>query len=317
MVVVIWLYYRQISAPEPEPLSYPTLRDSRDARLQQALEQALAELELAQAASQGRLAVALADISDPYHPRLAERNGDTMLYAASLPKIAILLGAFERISAGELPLNEKILTQLLHMIRHSSNEAATQVLQRVGTEYLAGLLKAEPYRFYDPRFGGGLWVGKAYAQTAAWRRDPLNNISHGATALQVARFYYYLATGRLVAPCYSQMMKSILADSAIRHKFVLGLAQHRPDAVLYRKSGSWRDSHADSALIEHRGRRYIAVALAQHPEADTWLSRLIVKLDAIILATSAKEQPNIQATASERIESKGSLHLSVHEPSTQ
>jgi beta-lactamase class A len=50
------------------------------------------------------------------------------------------------------------------------------------------------YRLYDPRHYGGLWVGKDYAKSGLWRRDPLHNLSHGATAMQVARFYYLLKT---------------------------------------------------------------------------------------------------------------------------
>ncbi len=38
----------------------------------------------------------------------------------------------------------------------------------------------------------GLCVGKEYGPAPAYRRDPLNNLSQGATALQTAHFYYLL-----------------------------------------------------------------------------------------------------------------------------
>jgi beta-lactamase class A len=113
----------------------------------------------------------------------------------------------------------------------------------------------------------------------------LHNLSHGATALQVARFYYLLETGRLVTPTLSREMKAILAEPAIHHKFVEGLAKVHPDSRLYRKSGTWKNWHADSAIVEHAGRRYIVVALASSPEGEQWLRRLIVPLDEIIFQT--------------------------------
>tara|TARA_R110002094_G_scaffold24934_1_gene37150 strand:+ start:168 stop:1160 length:993 start_codon:yes stop_codon:yes gene_type:complete len=264
---------------------YPKLRDVHDLELQRALEQGLSELKLDATTERRQMSVALVDITEPDHPRLAEVNGDTMFYAASLPKIAILWGAFQRIADGEMVLDEETEQQLTRMIRNSSNPAATTMLNRVGKAYLAELLQSAPYRFYDPDQGGGLWVGKEYAKQGAWKRDPLHNISHGATALQVARFYYFLETGRLVSPFYSRTMKSILADSAINHKFVRGLRRQHPDAKIYRKSGSWRNAHADSALIERQGRRYIAVSLVDDPRGGELLSQLIVKLDDIIFAT--------------------------------
>ena len=73
-----------------------------------------------------------------------------------------------------------------------------------------------------------------------------------------------------------------MADSGINHKFVLGLAG-RPDAKIYRKSGSWRQWHSDSALVEHDGHTYIAVGLVEHPEGGNWLARLIVPMDELVL----------------------------------
>ncbi len=269
-------------SPSTPGIDYPLLRASRDDSLQYALEQSLAELGLAETISDQHLAVALVDITNPRQPRTAEVNGDEMFYAASLPKIGILLGAFQRIANGEIAADQDTLTQLTKMIRVSSNSAATKMLNRVGKQYLAELLQSEPYKLYDPEFNGGLWVGKEYAKSNTWKRDPLHNISHGATAMQTARFYYLLATGRLVSSEYSQQMKKIMGNPAIKHKFVLGL-HDRPDARIFRKSGSWRNYHADSALIEHAGKRYIAVALSDDVHGGKWMSRMIASFDDIIL----------------------------------
>ena len=173
------------------------------------------------------------------------------------------------------------------MIRNSSNEAATEILNQVGKDYLNELLQSPRYRLYDPEKNGGLWVGKEYGRSPAYDRDPLHNLSHGATAYQVARFYYLLETGQLVSPELSQLMKSILGNPAIEHKFVKGLKKVQPESRIYRKSGTWKQYHADSAIVEHDGRRYIAVALAKSRKGDQWLTDLIVALDKLVCEPSA------------------------------
>lgn len=270
--------------------SYPELEQSVDARLQSQLEQKLQSLGLEGAAHKRHLSVALADITDPDHPRFASVNPNNMVYAASLPKIAILLGAFSRIEAGDMKLDTATRDTLTRMVRVSSNSAATEMLGRVGMHYLADLLQSPRYRLYDPKHNGGLWVGRPYGKGGETMRDPIHNLSHGATALQVARFYYLLETGRLVSPKLASEMKSILGDPGIHHKFVKGLEAEHPTSLVYRKSGSWRDFHADSAIIERNGRRYIAVALAEDPQGGEWMSRLIVGMDKAVFDTAPRSR---------------------------
>ena len=258
------------------------LTENCDPVLQKGLERCLTALKLNKAAEKKNLSIVLVDITNPDLPRMAYINPNEMMYAASLPKIAILLGAFDRIAKGEMTLDDKTREKLALMIRNSSNQAATEILNEVGKSYLADLLQSPRYRLYDPERNGGLWVGKEYAKSGAWKRDPLHNLSHGATALQVARFYYLLQTGQLVSPEHSRQMKDILAEPAIKHKFVKGLESKHPDTRIYRKSGTWKQYHSDSAIIEHGGRRYIAVALAKSPLGGKWLTDLIVAMDDLI-----------------------------------
>ena len=260
----------------------PALRDRLDVTLQRELETTLGRLGLIQAISNKQLSVALVDMTHFAHPRVAAVNRDQMFYAASLPKIAILLGAFVLIEQGEMTLDPKTHALLTRMIRQSSNAAATTILHRIGKPNLAMILQSDRFRLYDPAVNGGLWVGKDYGKAPAWKRDPLHHLSHGATALQVARFYYLLETQQLVSPELCRTMKQILAKPAVHHKFVKGL-QARPGSTIYRKSGTWGDWHADSALVERGLYKYIAVALAYHPHGGTWLSRLIVSLDDLIV----------------------------------
>lgn len=265
---------------------FPRLRDAQDAALQRQLEQRIKRLNLDGPVRKGQLAIALVDVTDPQHPSLAHVNGDSMVYAASLPKIAILLAAFERVHEGKLTLDDELRGLMTDMIRYSSNTAATELIHRVGRNYINNVLSSPKYGLYDARYNGGLWVGKEYARGVAYRRDPLHNLSHGATAFQVARFYYLLETGQLASPALSKEMKAILGSPGINHKFVKGLTASFPDVQIYRKSGTWRHWHADSAIVEHAGRTYIAVALAQSPKGGEWMSNLICELDGIIL-----EQP--------------------------
>ena len=260
--------------------------ESCDPVLQKGLERCLSSLNLDKAADRKSLSIVLVDITDPKSPRMAHINPNLMMYAASLPKIAILLGAFQRFANGEIEMDAKTKKKLIRMIRNSSNHAATEIMNRIGKAYLAALLQSPRYRLYDPQKNGGLWVGKEYSKSGAWKRDPLYNLSHAATALQVARFYYMLETGQRVSPKYSRQMKAILSNPEINHKFVKGLKSVHPDSRIYRKSGTWRQFHSDSAIIEHDGRRYIAVALAKSPKGGRWLSELIVSMDKLILETT-------------------------------
>jgi len=269
--------------------THPVIRKHANPDMQKMLEQHIASLHLTGATRDKRLAVALVDITDPAAPAMAQVNGDEMMYAASLPKIAILLAAFERIAEGKLPLDDDLRKTMTDMIRHSSNTAATEMIRKVGGDYINTVLASPKYKLYDPSHNGGLWVGKEYSGSKAFHRDPLYHLSHGATAMQTARYYYLLETGQLVSPKHSHEMKSILSKPGISHKFVKGLQTDYPDVQMYRKSGTWRSFHADSALIEHDGRRYIAVALAKDPQGGEWMKKLIHEMDEIILALHKQE----------------------------
>ena len=134
------------------------------------------------------------------------------------------------------------------------------MLNRVGKQRLIEILQSNEFDLYDLEGSGGLWVGKEYGKSPAYRRDPLHNFSHGATAMQVARFYYLLETGQVVGEKLSAEMKDMLGDPGIKHKFVKGLEQY-PEVEIYRKSGSWRRWHGDSALVEAGSKQYIVVGL--------------------------------------------------------
>lgn len=230
-----------------------------------------------------RMAVALVDLSDPEHPRMASVNGDEEMYAASLPKIAILLAAEQSIEDGQFELTEEVDRDMHAMIRRSSNAAATAMIDRVGMDRIAEVLTDPRYRLYDPDHGGGLWVGKRYARTGERHGDPLRNISHAATANQVSRFYYLAVMGRLVSPSRSRHMLQVLSNPGINHKFVHALSGKVPGSRIFRKSGSWRDWHADSILVWGSGwRRYILVALVKDAGGERIMRDLVGEAESVL-----------------------------------
>ena len=248
LAIVALIFCNQLLAVEATPL----LSESGNWQLQQGLEALVDEQKLAAAVRKRELALVLVIVTDPEKPRLAELNSQTMVYAASLPKIAILLGAAVAIDEGRMELNDELKRDLHNMIRFSCNSCATKVLEMVGRQELLEILTSPEYKFYDQNKKGGLWVGKDYGPFPAYKRDPLSGLSHGATAFQAARFYYELHKGALVSPEQSAMMLDVLSRPGISHKFVKGLKAY-PELKIYRKSGTWRTYHADSALVRTNG----------------------------------------------------------------
>ncbi len=255
---------------------------TKDSALQADLERVLTAPQFRRLVRQRQLSVALVDLSNPFKMRYAGVDEDRMRYAASLPKIAVMLAVFDQVDRGRLKYTPELTNKLERMIRRSSNADATDLIELVGFQAIANTLRDPRYELYSPTRRGGLWVGRDYGGgPGLWRRDPLRRISHGATARQTARFFVMLDQERLVSTWASEEMKRILSHPEINSKFVLGL-QSRPGSQIFRKSGTWQRWHADAALVERDGKRYIAVALLESGRGGGVLSDLIVRLDDII-----------------------------------
>lgn len=271
---------------------YPDLRDAHNPELQKALDKALGSShpEFWDGVNKKEMSIVIADVTDLKKPQVAWYNPDLMLYAASLPKIAIILGVFVEIDRGKIELDDQTRNQLIRTVRNSSNKDATALLYKVGFERLAEILQDERYgKLYDRDHGGGLWVGKEYGKGKAWKRDPLKGLSHGASAMQVARFYYGLMTGTILDTKYLPVLEEVFGSPAIRHKFVKGM-QGRKDVEIFRKSGTWRDYHSDSAVIARENLVYIAVVIDNHPEAGRGAVDGIKIVDDVMLARTDRKQ---------------------------
>lgn len=276
-LIMVFILSTQISIAQTsqsvEPINYPTLWESDDPVLQQDLEKLVKQQGLWQQIKTRHLSLVVVDISDLKKPQVAALNGNKMFYAASLPKIVILLGAFVEIESGSLEESDELYEHMVKMIRYSDNQSASYVLSLVGRKRLIEIIRDPHFALYDPEHNGGLWVGKAYSKGSAYQRDPLHNLSHGATAIQAARFYYLLETNQLLSPEYSQKMKAILSKPGIKHKFVKGLSSI-PGIKIYRKSGSWKNYHADSALVEYEAYKYIVIGLSDASSGGKWMEKL-------------------------------------------
>lgn len=256
-----------------QPLRQPDLNHIQDPGLQGALNQLVDAQGWGRMVDEERFAVALVVLDETWGYRLAMLNGDDMVYAASLPKIAILFAAMVASQEGTLEIQGGLEQDLHNMIRFSCNPCATRVMERVGREALLQILQRPEYEFYDDDMDGGLWVGKDYAGKAAHHRDPIKGLSHGATAYQVARMYYRLYRGNLLDDRHTQMMRDILSEPAVSHKFVKGLQQEE-NIKLWRKSGTWKNFHADSVLVQSATGNYILVGLIEGADGEQQLQAL-------------------------------------------
>lgn len=213
--------------------------------------------------------------------RLALLRPDREEYAASVPKIGILLAYFQLHPEAATNLTATTRHELGLMAKASSNEMAAKYSRELGLKQIQAVLAS--YQFYDPNHGGGIWVGKHYGKGDERLGSPVANNSHAATVRQVLRYFLMLEQGKLVSPAASQTMREIFASPDIPHddiKFVKGLAGR--DVVIIRKWGTWEDWRHDAAVVTGGGRHYILVALTKHPKGDEYLVALARSVDDLL-----------------------------------
>ncbi len=215
--------------------------------------------------------------------RLAMLRPDKMEYAASVPKIGILLAYFQLHPEAVTNLSAQTRHELGLMAKASNNEMAAKYSQEMGLKRIQQVLNA--YHLYETNHGGGIWVGKHYSKAGERIPDPVGNVSHGATVRQLLRYFLLLEQGRLVSPEASKVMRGIFASPEIPHdpiKLVKGLAGR--DVQIIRKWGSWETWLHDSAVITGPNRHYILVALTNHPQGDGYLEELARAVDDVLSA---------------------------------
>jgi len=257
--------------------NFVALMDTKDPILQSKLQQVIAKnAKWSELVRNKKMAVGVVDLYDLQNIKYAAINGDHMMYAASLPKIAVLLAAMDALEKGEIEDTKELRADMRIMISKSNNQATTRVIDLLGFEKIAAVVQDSTYEFYNKEAGGGLWVGKRYAASGKRVPEPLKGISHAASVDQVCRFYYNLAYGKLVSRERSKQMLEYMENPEIHHKFVNTLERVAPKARLFRKSGSWTTYHADSILVWEDGmRRYILVALINDKNGEQIIRQLV------------------------------------------
>ena len=219
-----------------------------------------------------------AGILDLRNLRLAMVNPDRIEYAASVPKIGILLAYFAKHPEAATNLDPAVRLELGQMAKQSSNEMAAKYSRELGLREIQEVLNS--YGFYDASRGGGLWVGKHYGPNSERIGDPVADHSHGATVRQLLRYYLLLEQGKLVSPAASKTMREIFASPDLPHddhKFVKALAGR--DVQIIRKWGSWQNWLHDTAVVTGKDRHYVIVGLTNHEKGDEYLVGLATAVD--------------------------------------
>jgi beta-lactamase class A len=260
------------------------LEQQCDKGLQEALENSLKRDEFRRyLIEMKKMGVGVVDLSNPKAVRFASVNGETMMYAASLPKIAICMAACQSFEDGTLDESPQMYRELTDMVRRSSNEAASRLIDLIGLRRIEAVIMDPRYRFYDPEKGGGLWVGARYGRGGERIPEPVKGLSHAATVTQICRFYHMLANGKIISPERSRQMLEILSTPCLHDKFVGEVEKAVPPERLYRKSGEWGVWHSDSMLVWNDDwRRYILAALVEDKRGEDILRELVPVVEAIL-----------------------------------
>lgn len=267
-----------------KPSEFVPIWDLQDDELQRILERRInSNPKWKDLAERKKLAVGLVDLRDTADIEFAGINPNVMMYAASLPKIAILFAAMDAFEKGDLEEKVEYRNDLRLMIARSDNAASTRMIDRLGYNRINNLLMDPKYELYSREHGGGLWVGKRYAKTGERKPEPMKGISHAATAAQVSRYYYMMVFGQLVNYNRSKQMMDILVAPELHHKFVNTIDKLAPNADVYRKSGTWQAYHADSMLVwGPTWRKYILVALIEDPDGEAICRQLVTTAEEVL-----------------------------------
>jgi beta-lactamase class A len=249
-----------------------------DPALQSALETTDAELRTRHGMASEHTAVGILDLKGL---RLAMIHPDRIEYAASVPKIGILLAFFQLRPDAARNLDPQTRHELGLMTKASNNEMAAKFSRQLGLAAIQDVLNS--YALYDSTRGGGIWMGKHYGESDERIPDPIGGHSHAATVRQLLRFYLLLEQGKLVSPAASKTMREIFLSPETPHdpiKFVKGLAGR--DVEIVRKWGSWENWFHDTAIITGPNRHYILVGLTHHPKGDAYLVDLTAAIDDLM-----------------------------------
>ncbi|MBU0617322.1 MAG: DUF1460 domain-containing protein, partial [Planctomycetes bacterium] len=214
--------------------------------------------------------------------RVAMVQPDAMFYAASVPKICIVMAYFATHPEAISDLDPDVERELQLVIKRSDNELAAKYSQLVGLDKIQEMLQSKRYRFYDEEHGG-FWCGKHYGIAEPRMGDPVHDHSHAATVRQCLRYYLLLEQGKLVNAAACAQMKQIFAAPRLEFhndRFVGGLNGRA--ATILHKGGWWEDWHLDTARIQHGDRLYLLAGMTEHPRGNVYLKEMAAAVDELL-----------------------------------
>jgi beta-lactamase class A len=268
------------AAPTSQPFeSYVLGYDTPvDADLQKKVEAIDTELRERIGMTSDQAAVGVLDLE---HLKLALIRPDAGDYAASVPKVGILLAYFQLHPEAVDHLDPQTEKELGMMAKQSNNQMASKFSHEIGLKKVQEVINS--YDLYNADHGGGIWVGKHYGKDTEKYPDPVGHNSHAATVRQLMRYWLWLEQGKLVSPAASKKMREIFASPSLEAddiKFVKGLKGR--DVQIVRKWGSWDKWYHDTAIVTGPGRHYILVAMTQHEKGDDYLEALAPRVDDLM-----------------------------------
>jgi len=297
--------------PAPGARDYlATIRPSSE--LQAFLDRAVDALE----AADPRLArtdvrIALLDLGHGDPPLLAQRNGDTPIYPASVVKFVYLMAAYAWQEAGRGRIDTEMDILLRQMIHHSSNQATRAVFAWLTDTAPGPVLAPDAYRaFREHRLAVVRWLDtlgitdlhcvnptydgdgdlfgrdrqfladRTVAGALPKRSGELGN-RNAMTAVGTAKLLALLATDRALSPASSaavrlRMRRDPVKQPHLMHR-IAGGAARLPDLEVYAKSGTWGPIYADAGILRHvSGRQFVLVVFtaAQPPYRGDFIADL-------------------------------------------
>src|SRR3954471_1342777 len=149
------------AAPTSQPFeSYVLGYDTPvDAELQKKIEAIDAELREKIGMTSEQAAVGVLDLE---HLKLALIRPDAGDYAASVPKVGILLAYFQLHPEAVDHLDPQTEKELGMMAKQSNNQMASKFSHEIGLKKVQEVINS--YDLYNAEHGGGIWVGKHYGK---------------------------------------------------------------------------------------------------------------------------------------------------------
>lgn len=288
-----------VSLPSPAEVWLRTLRP--DPELQKFLdERVVADRESDPALRKQTIRLAVVDIPAKGPPALAQWNGDSPVYPASVPKFAYLMAAYHWRDVGKLEFDSAFDRQLDQMIYSSSNGATQKVVARItdtkpgprlqGKEYADFVERRHAVKRWlrelgitdlhlvHPTYNGGVDLygreeqfledttieGSLPNQTGQYRNRA------AMTANGSAKLLALLATDRALSPESSadvreRMRRSSRKQHYLKYRITGGAEQCGVEGVeVFAKTGTWGPIHADAGIVQApSGHRLVVAAFLE------------------------------------------------------